>query len=69
MLTQLFPKLPEYMQLMDVRPHVQRTMRDRDAALAAFVALRPQIRRVGRCGAVIARGPPPLSVRCLKARI
>ena len=39
MLTQFFPQLPEYMQLMDARPHVQRTMADRDAALAAFVAL------------------------------
>ena len=39
MLTQFFPQLPEYLQLIEARPHVQRTMADRDAALAAFVAL------------------------------
>jgi glutathione S-transferase len=39
MLEQFFPNLPAYMQLMDARPHVRRTMADRETALAVFVAL------------------------------
>jgi glutathione S-transferase len=39
MLQPFFPRLPEYMRMMDARPHFQRTMRDREVALAAFIAL------------------------------
>jgi glutathione S-transferase len=39
MLARFIPKSSAYMRLMDARPHSQRTMVDRDAALAAFVAL------------------------------
>lgn len=42
MLEQFFPGMPEYLQRMDARPHVRRMMADRDAALAAFVALNVQ---------------------------
>jgi hypothetical protein len=39
MLERFVPKSTAYMQLMDARPHSSSTMVDRDAALAAFVAL------------------------------
>lgn len=39
MLERLVPKSTAYMRLMDARPHSLSTMVDRDAALAAFVAL------------------------------
>ena len=39
MLERFVPKSGAYMQLMDARPHSRSTMVDRDAALAAFVAL------------------------------
>jgi glutathione S-transferase len=34
-----FPALNDYVLRMDMRPHVKRVMADRDAALAAFIAL------------------------------
>lgn len=39
MLERFVPKSSAYMRMMDARPHSQRTMVDREAALAAFVAL------------------------------
>jgi glutathione S-transferase len=39
MLEQFFPRLTAYTRLMDSRPHVKRTMADRELALAAFLAL------------------------------
>jgi glutathione S-transferase len=39
MLERIVPKSTAYMRLMDSRPHSLSTMADRDAALAAFVAL------------------------------
>ena len=39
MLDRYFPKLNDYMRLMDARPHIQRVMRDRDSALKEFAAL------------------------------
>ncbi len=39
MLEQIIPKSSAYMRLMDARPHNRSMMADRDAALAAFVAL------------------------------
>jgi glutathione S-transferase len=33
-----FPRLQAYLQLMDARPHIQRMLAEREAALAAFVA-------------------------------
>jgi glutathione S-transferase len=39
MLEQFFPNLPAYTNMMDSRPHFQRTMADREAALSAFVTL------------------------------
>jgi glutathione S-transferase len=39
MLERFVPKSGAYMELMDARPHSRSTMADRDAALAAFVAL------------------------------
>ncbi len=39
MLERFIPKSTAYMRLMDARPHSMSTMVDRDAALAAFVAL------------------------------
>jgi glutathione S-transferase len=39
MLERFLPNITEYMQLMDARPHVQTMMKDRDAALSAFVQL------------------------------
>jgi glutathione S-transferase len=39
MLEPFFPGLPDYMRRMDIRPHFRRTMLDREAALAAFLAL------------------------------
>jgi glutathione S-transferase len=38
MLDKYFPRLPAYLQLMDSRPHIQRMLADREAALVAFVA-------------------------------
>lgn len=38
MLDKHFPQLPAYLQLMDSRPHIQRMLAEREAALAAFVA-------------------------------
>lgn len=39
MLERLVPKSSAYMRMLDARPNRQSTMMDRDAALAAFVAL------------------------------
>ena len=39
MLERSFPRLEEYSQLMDSRPHVKKVMAEREAALAAFLAL------------------------------
>jgi glutathione S-transferase len=39
MLGQFLPEAPEYMRLMESRPHVQTMMLEREAALAAFIAL------------------------------
>jgi glutathione S-transferase len=39
MLERFVPKSSAYMRMLDARPHSQSTMADRDAALAAFVAL------------------------------
>ena len=39
MLGRFIPALPDYIALMDDRPHVRRVMADRDSALATFVAL------------------------------
>ena len=39
MLERFLPNVTEYMQLMDARPHVQTMMKDREAALSAFIQL------------------------------
>jgi len=39
LLDQFFPALNDYVLRMDTRPHIKRVMADRDAALAAFIAL------------------------------
>ena len=39
MLARFVPQSSVYMRMMDARPHSRSTMLDRDAALAAFVAL------------------------------
>jgi glutathione S-transferase len=39
MLERFFPDLPEYIELMNARPHVRRVMADRESALATFVSL------------------------------
>lgn len=38
-LDRTFPRLAEYLQLMESRPHLQKVMAEREAALAAFLAL------------------------------
>lgn len=39
MLEQHLPNLPEYLELMETRPTVQRVLAEREAAMAAFLAL------------------------------
>jgi len=39
MLDRFFPGLPGYMQLMDTRPHLQKVLTEREAALVAFLKL------------------------------
>lgn len=39
MLERFLPNLPDYIALMNARPHVRRVMADRESALATFVAL------------------------------
>jgi len=39
LLEQYVPAVNDFVALMDTRPHIQRVMSDRDAALAAFIAL------------------------------